>query len=174
MRTNRLRRLAGFNLISATATTMILSIIALGTISAVTTAIQLDSLSRERNLALRAVEVQYEAMLILNRNEFLLRYDPVNVGTTAETFDIGGLDHQKIVDPSTGEQTELPNGITFVTAPQGIAGGIGGTGTLNGSGLLPFNEASMYTVYIEVRWNNKFLGDFTKKFSLILNPPDSF
>lgn len=148
----RSRFASGFNLISITISTAILSLIVFGAMSAVYSSIHLDSVSFERNIALREVERILEDVQSLDRNSFVAEYDPSIVGS-AKFFNVGALEPQK---DSNG--TVLPTGLIVVSKPSNT----------------PFNQSFIFTVYVEVRWRNNFAGDLTQGYTLIVAPPESF
>jgi hypothetical protein len=152
----RLQRFLGINLISVAISASILSIVGIGTISTVLSSIKLDSFNKSRNIALRAVQNEYENILLMNKTSFLQSFDLSNNNPISSTFSVSNLQPQL---DSTGQ--ELPAiGFVFVTYPERFAS----------------NPAvsDVFTVYIELRYRDKFSGDMTLKFSLIVVPPSTF
>lgn len=157
MRRNfRLRSLFGFNLIGVAIAASILSLVGMGTISTVISSVKLDSVSRDRNLAVRAAQAEFENIQLMDKTTFLQNFDLSNVGVLSGDFPVPGLIPQQ---DSSGN--DLPSiGFIYVTVPPKF--------------LLSPNGSEIFNVYIEVRYRNRFVGDITQKFSLIVTPPASF
>lgn len=158
---------AGLNLISAAIAAAIFGIVSMGTISAMLTALRLDSLTKERNLAAREAEKWFQLMLIKDREQFFRTFVARTavdeaVNSTGGTLSVSadGLSTFKIegLDPQDGAQTvgviRVQVAEEFETRPQ---------------------EADIFTVHIQVKWKgrrNRF--DFEQNFTMVISPPDRF
>lgn len=156
IRRQRRASLRGFNILTATIAAMVVGIISMGTLSAIVSAIRLDSLSEERNLAIRAVETEFEEIQVMDRNIFLQTF-PEDLANSSAGIDrsVSGLTEIKNPDG-----TIIPNIRIFVIPPEGV---------------LSYDNADIYTVHIRVRWENRQgLGPFREDYTLIVSPPDRF
>lgn len=157
MRRNfKLRSLFGFNLIGVAIAASILSLVGMGTISTVISSVKLDSVSRDRNLAVRAAQAEFENIQLMDKTTFLQNFDLSNVGVLSGDFPVPGL-----IPQTDSSGNELPSiGFIYVTVPPKFAGSP--------------NASEVFNVYVEVRYRNRFVGDITQKFTLIVTPPASF
>lgn len=144
-----------FNLISVTFASVVFLGASVGTISALVTAMRLNSLNDERNIANQNVEIQFENIQVMDRNLFLKNFPEPSNGAPAQAFIVPELLPQ--TDPGTG--LEIPSILVYVIPPKGV----------------PYPNAEAFNVHVQVRWRNRNgLGDFQQEYSLVILPPDRF
>lgn len=158
---------AGINLINAAVAAAIFGVVSMGTVSAMLTALRLDTLTKERNLAAREAEKWFQLMLIKDREQFFKTFvarTDVDTATNSTggtltvntdgltTFKIEGLEPQDNTNATGVIRVQVAE--EFETRPQ---------------------ESDIFTVHIQIRWKGRRRnGDFEQNYTMVISPPDRF
>ncbi len=130
----------------------ILTVVLLGSMSAVSQSMSLDRMTTERMIATRALSAQVDTLLSLDRESLLdLFYDPSLDAVNPREFSVEGLKPQE-----TSGGLQLPLGLMVAKGPPGQA----------------FNEAEFFTIYIEARWRSELEQDQIAGMTLVVSPEE--